>query len=281
MSSISTFVLTVLVSLCLADSLPARRWGIIKVPPDPTNDSWYNAPGVTNLEWYPPGYPIDWRAVETPSFLQAYISSAWQVKFRTTDSRFRPTWAVTTLYSPKTRDRNPALVSYQHFTDSADISFSPSYAMYSSKNDHFPLHFLVTFLVQKHPNWFINIPDYEGPSASFGAGIMAGHATLDSIRAVKGFSGPTPDTGLTKGMPVALWGYSGGALATEWAAEMEYNYAPELNIKAAVLVGLTPNMTSVFETLSSENSSRPKLIIASYHGHSYSTTIYIQVSYLI
>ena len=35
--------------------------------------------------------------------------------------------------------------------------------------------------------------------------------------------------------PIGLWGYSGGGLATAWAAEMCGDYAPELNIVGAVL----------------------------------------------
>jgi hypothetical protein len=57
----------------------------------------------------------------------------------------------------------------------------------------------------------VNMPDYECPFAAFTVGVRAGHATLGSVRAVlsSGF-------GLVADARYALWGYSGGALASEW-----------------------------------------------------------------
>ena len=49
-----------------------------------------------------------------------------------------------------------------------------------------------------------------------------------------------------------MWGYSGGALASEWAAELQVQYAPELNFAGAALGGLTPNTTTVMEACSGQ-----------------------------
>ena len=90
---------------------------------------------------------------------------------------------------------------------------------------------------------FVSVPDYEGPLASYAAGLQAGHATLDSVRAVMQVAGVF---GLRMDVAkVALWGYSGGALASEWAAELAGGYAPKLAIAGVALGGLTPNVTSV------------------------------------
>lgn len=94
---------------------------------------------------------------------------------------------------------------------------------------------------------FVSVPDYEGPLASFTAGVISGHATIDSVRAVLSLG-----LGLNTTSPrVALWGYSGGALAAEWASELQGQYAPELSetIVGVALGGLTPNISSVFETI--------------------------------
>ena len=49
-----------------------------------------------------------------------------------------------------------------------------------------------------------------------------------------------PGTGLTGvKTPVGMWGYSGGGLATSWAAELQPGYAPELHV-AGVASGGTP-----------------------------------------
>ena len=55
--------------------------------------------------------------------------------------------------------------------------------------------------------------------------------------------------GLSPNASYALWGYSGGALASEWAAELAIQYAPEMTFAGAALGGLTPNATSVIETI--------------------------------
>ncbi len=97
----------------------------------------------------------------------------------------------------------------------------------------------------------MSVPDYEGPLASYAAGVQAGHATLDGVRAVlrvAGAFGLGAATAKVK-VKVALWGYSGGALASEWAAELAVQYAPKLVIAGVALGGLTPNVTSVTEYL--------------------------------
>lgn len=47
-----------------------------------------------------------------------------------------------------------------------------------------------------------------------------------------------------------MWGYSGGSLASEWAAELQPSYAPDLlRFQGAALGGLIGNVTSVVETI--------------------------------
>ncbi len=60
------------------------------------------------------------------------------------------------------------------------------------------------------------MPDFEGPKSVFMAGPQAGHAVLDGIRAVKNFG----TGGVGAANKWALNGYSGGAQATGWAAEL-------------------------------------------------------------
>jgi hypothetical protein len=100
---------------------------------------------------------------------------------------------------------------------------------------------------------FLNVPDYEGPLASFTAGVISGHATLDSIRAVLSLG-----LGLNTTAPrVALWGYSGGALASEWASELAVQYAPDLQktVVGAAIGGITPNISAVLESVSGDDSA--------------------------
>jgi hypothetical protein len=115
---------------------------------------------------------------------------------------------------------------------------SPSYTFYNGSLVDPPIRTVLGL------GWFVNLPDYEGPLASFTAGVQSGHATLDSLRAVL-----TPRFGLNRNAKYALWGYSGGASASEWAAELQVQYAPELSIAGIALGGLSPNVTSVLEAI--------------------------------
>lgn len=243
-------------------------------PLPPTQDPFYTAPAG-----YEVAFPGDILRIRTApgnltTLLGANCSAAYNILYRTRNSQYRPDWAVTTVLVPArntsttTNQTGPAsILSYQIPYDSAFLDASPSYALYgadgaASRED------ISTGLAR---GWLVNVPDYEGPLASFTAGVQSGHATIDSIRAVLNAStslGPFLDnapsfsdrTGTKNGTTTtttttttasmgrfALWGYSGGALASEWAAELQGQYAPELQaaFKGAALGGLTPNVTSV------------------------------------
>lgn len=201
----------------------------------PSMDPWYTAP--PNYENAAPGTILRLRAARGNfTGLTANSSAAYNILYRTTNSRYMPAWAVTTLILPKNGGHNNKLLSYQIPYDSADVNASPSYTLYTT-----PYADISAALGR---GWYVNVPDYEGPLASFTAGVQSGHATLDSIRAVlsSGF-------GLAHETRYAMWGYSGGALASEWAAELQVQYAPELDFAGAALGGLTPNVTSVLESV--------------------------------
>lgn len=94
--------------------------------------------------------------------------------------------------------------------------------------------------------WWVFTTDYEGLDAQFAVGLQSGQAVLDSVRAILREG---PEVGLSESPLYALWGYSGGALASSWAAELQPAYAPELSFAGVALGGLTPNVSSVLETI--------------------------------
>ena len=79
--------------------------------------------------------------------------------------------------------------------------------------------------------WAISIPDHEGLKGMWGAPYEAGFRVLDGLRAAVNYK----ELGLSSNAPMAVWGYSGGGLASGWAAEAAETYAPELDIVGAVL----------------------------------------------
>ncbi|EXK25257.1 hypothetical protein FOMG_18076 [Fusarium oxysporum f. sp. melonis 26406] len=225
-------------------------------PLPPSKDPWYSAPdGYEDKE---PGTVL--RVRPTPGNLTQVVgnsSATYNVLYRTTDSQYRPIWAVTTLYIPKLSSNSTAallfnqsaLISYQIPYDSADMDASPSYSVYTAGN----ASSVQLFNAALGLGVFLNVPDYEGPLASFTAGVISGHATLDSIRAVLSLGLGLNSTSSR----VALWGYSGGALASEWASELAVQYAPDLQetIVGAAIGGLTPNITAVLESISGKKSA--------------------------
>ena len=215
-------------------------------PLPPSADPFYTTP--TDYESAAPGDVLRVRAA--PGDLTSVVvnsSSAYNILYRTTDSRYKPSWAVTTLFVPFSPSKSAlgasnkthvgsALLSYQIPYNSADVDASPSYSLYSR-----PLGDISIALGR---GWYVNVPDFEGPLASFGAGVEEGHATLDSVRAVLSL-----DLGLAPDARYAMLGFSGGALASEWATELQVQYAPGFNFSGAALGGLPVNVTSILASI--------------------------------
>ncbi|KAI1418313.1 LIP-domain-containing protein [Hypoxylon sp. FL1857] len=209
-------------------------------PIRPTKDPWYTAP--SGFEAAAPGTILRLRAA--PGNLTTDVvknaSAAYNILYRTTDSRYKPSWAVTTIFIPMHFYVSPsgkkALLSYQVAYDSAALDSSPSYGLYYDYDLNSIALPSTTELITECLNngWVVSVPDYEGPSAAFGASIQAGHATLDSVRAVLNLANIY---GLGN-FSVGIWGYSGGSIATEAAAELQVQYAPELNISGVVAGGV-------------------------------------------
>jgi hypothetical protein len=229
------FVLASFVALAL--SVTAAP--ISSEPIPPSQDPWYSAP--TNYETVVPGEILRIRTAPgnfTTIFNQS--SAAYNILYRTTDSNYNPSWAVTTLIVPKSTNTS-ALLSYQIPYNTADVDYSPSYSLYAPASALGDID-IIDIQTMLELGWHVNVPDFEGPLASFTLGIQEGHATLDSVRAAL-------NTGfglLGNNTRYALWGYSGGSLASGWAAELQNQYAPELNFSGAALGGLADNPTTIF-----------------------------------
>ena len=91
--------------------------------------------------------------------------------------------------------------------------------------------------------YYVVSPDYEGPKLTFTIGKQSGQAVLNSIRAALK-SGKI--TNIKDDAKVVMWGYSGGSLASGWAAALQPSYAPELggNLLGAALGGFVTNITA-------------------------------------
>lgn len=197
----------------------------------PPEDPFYDTPpGIDALA---PGTVVRSRPVEVALFgVVRQRITAWQLLYRTCDLNGTPEVSVTTVLLPWGASARPRpLISFQCAIDAVAPQCFPSYALRRGAwtiGSIAPLELpiIATALEQ---GWAVSVPDHEGLGGRFGAAREPGYRALDGIRAALGFA----PMALTSAGAVALWGYSGGGLATVWAAELAAEYAPELNIVGA------------------------------------------------
>ncbi|MFE2374521.1 lipase family protein [Streptomyces sp. NPDC059398] len=197
------------------------------------SDPFYSYDGSKPLASYAPGdvlkkRTLNYHVVGIPTPLKAT-----QLLYRTTDAQGRPSANVTTVVRGLHSDGSKA-VSYQSFYDSLDPADGPSRAIAGDVSlggliANAESIVLAPLLLQGYD---LVIPDTEGQSADFAAGPGYGTNTLDSVRA----STRAEETGLSSSTRFGLFGYSGGAIATSWAAALAPSYAPDVNRQ---LVGFT------------------------------------------
>jgi hypothetical protein len=198
---------------------------------EPYQDSFYRPPA--GFETTPPGTLLATRPVTVTGLGLPVPVDSQQFLVRSTDAKGAPSAVVGTLMVPNIPylAGSRPLVSYQPATDSLGDQCNPSYKLRAGTEGELPLMWQAL-----QQGWAVVVTDYQGPKNAFAAGRLEGQAVLDGIRGALAL----PGTGLAgAATPVGMWGYSGGGLATSWAAELQPGYAPELDI-AAVASGGTP-----------------------------------------
>ncbi|MBC2643578.1 MULTISPECIES: lipase family protein [unclassified Rhodococcus (in: high G+C Gram-positive bacteria)] len=203
--------------------------------PDPfyiqPSDVADHAPGdVLKIRQMPPSYYFPGSAM-------------WELLFRTTDSEGRPIAANTTYVLPANHVPDGPLVSYQHIINSLGNKCKIANELYTDD----PLHQIreaAGLNIALARGWAVALPDHLGPRMAYGAAKLGGQITLDGIRAVQ----RVPELQV-QNSKVGLGGYSGGGMATAWAAALAPTYAPELNIVGAAEGGTPMNLVKMAEAL--------------------------------
>nr|WP_232017117.1 lipase family protein [Gordonia insulae] len=211
--------------------------------PSPLPDSFYSIPG--NIARFEPGDVIAVRArPNPPAFFDVHT---FQIKFRSSDSLGKPISAVTTVLVPNRHRANGPLLSFQHIINATGLACAPSQALWT-QDPNLMIREAPGLNVALQRGWTVAIPDHLGPRSSYGAAKLGGQITLDGIRAVQRF-GPAR---VAKSR-VGLAGYSGGGMATAWAAALAPKYAPDLNIVGAAYGGVPMNLIKMAEGLGYNN----------------------------
>lgn len=209
---------------------------VAATPVPPAQDSFYTYSGSTPLADIAPGTVLAKRAITVtttvPDTGLTVSYAADQLLYRTVGEQQQPTVTVTTVIKPKVSAGNN-IVSVQTAYDALGSQCDPSYTLRggnpgnSTASDEAAI--MNAYLLAGD---YVVVPDYEGTNLEWAAGQESGWDTLDSIRAAE------QDLGLPASAKVALTGYSGGSIATEWASELAPAYAPELNIVGAAEGGI-------------------------------------------
>ena len=231
-------------------------------PALPAADPFYQPPA--GFEHAEPGTVLRSRDVEMAFMgLIPQRFAATQLLYRTTDMHGAPEATVTTVLVPaeRTPETPCPIVSYQCAIDAVAGRCFPSYALRRGARavgalTQFELMLVAAALAE---GWAVSIPDHEGRDGIWGAPFEPGYRVLDGIRAAL----RSEKVNLSPDTSVGLWGYSGGGLASAWAAEVAGTYAPELNIVGAVLGSPVGDLGNTFRRLNGTiYSGLPALVVA-------------------
>ncbi len=192
----------------------------------PEQDPFYKYEGKPPLGRLAPGTVLKTRTVSVHIAGIGLPISAVQLLYRSTSELHKPTVNVTSVLLPPVK-LSTSVLSYQSFYDSLSTADDPSYAISTGGLPGGEIAQVESVLIAPAllAGETVVVPDTEGEEAVFSAGPVYGYNTLDSLRAALS----SPATGLASDAKIALAGYSGGAIATEWAAQEAPTYAPEIN----------------------------------------------------
>lgn len=236
MKALARVLVPLLAALCVAVIMPATA--------NAASDPFYRYSGTAPLASLAPGTVLATRTMlyhlaNVPTPLRAV-----QILYRTTNALGEPAANVTSVLTTP-NPANKGVVSYQSAYDSLNPEDSPSRAVAGDTTllDLTPrgrnVHIGGAFANAENTimpavlalGYAVNIPDTEGQRAHFAAGPEYGTNTLDSLRALSAVAA----TGVSRTAPIGLVGYSGGAIASNWAAMLAPSYAPDVNSR---LVGV-------------------------------------------
>ena len=213
--------------------------------PRPHTDPFYSYTGRTPLRDIRPGTVLKRRSVTLSLFGQGSTPvPAEQLLYRTRDEQRHPAVTVTTVVQPTGAASGAAhgIVAYLSFYDALGDECDPSYTLRggdsgtaANRQQAQVEEGLVTSLAAQ--GYAVTVPDFEGEHLHWAAGQESGWSTLDAVRATESWLKTKAAT-----TPVGLFGYSGGSIAGEWAAELAPRYSPRLDIAGTAIGGIPVDM---------------------------------------
>ncbi len=210
----------------------------------PTTDPFYK--WVRSLTHDVPGTILRTRTIAPGDGNANTPLKTTQLLYVTTDELGCRTVSVVTVFQPHRQSAvSPTrLFSYQTSYDALGSQCDPSYTLRAGTEGETGF---ITSLA--HAGDTVLMADYEGEDAAYGVGQLSGYQTLDAIRAAETWLGvPEAST------PVGMLGYSGGAVATEFASELAPTYAPHLDIVGVAEGGIPVDLFHELTYINHPNS---------------------------
>ncbi|MGW7052964.1 lipase family protein [Streptomyces sp. NPDC054887] len=172
-------------------------------------------------------------------------ASVHRIMYRTTDRAGKAIAVTGTVLNPKVSPHGQRpIVAFAPGTQGLADKCAPSRQMAEgTEYEALPIKKLLD------QGYAVVVTDYQGLGTpgvhTYMTREAQGRAVLDSLRAAQRLDAvDLPDAG-----PVALYGYSQGGGATASAAELAPTYAPELEIKGAVVGAPPADMNKVAESM--------------------------------
>jgi hypothetical protein len=223
--------------LCVA-AVPADA---ASAPRLPSRDPFYRYTGAKPLDDIRPGTILKRRSVRLalgPG--HSTPVRAEQLLYRTTGQRGEATVTVTTVLRPPNATAAPRIVAYLSFYDGLGPQCDPSYTLAGGdagdstyQQEAMQEELLILWYLSQGS--IVTVPDFEGTGLHWMAGRESGYGTLDAIRATESY------LRVGRSTKVGLSGYSGGAVAANWASELAPTYAPSLDIVGVAMGGVPAN----------------------------------------
>jgi hypothetical protein len=222
----------------------------------PTTDPFYRWSG--SLTHDAPGTILRTRTITFNDVYNGVNVPAKTIEllYVTTDELGCRTDSVVTVFEPLglAASAPTRLFSYQTSYDALGAQCDPSYTLETGTEGE--TGFIMSYVSS---GYTVVMADYEGEDAAYGVGQLSGYETLDAIRAAETWLG-VPEIST----PVGMLGYSGGAVATEFASELAPAYAPHLDIVGAaeggIPVDLFHNLTYIDTPASSWTGQIPSYL---------------------
>ncbi|WP_327150135.1 lipase family protein [Nocardia sp. NBC_01329] len=205
------------------------------------DDPFYNEPPLTGAER--PGTVVKAKKVDVLfTGVKPANLDAWKLMYVTTgNDGATPVISTGILMVPVdgTPNSQRRLISYQEANDSVGWSCHPSTQWTGGAPiDGASWSALGPLALLFGKGYAVMISDVGNDADRRPHGVFAGkfaaHAQLDGARAAVAF----PEAGLDSDAQTALFGIAGGGVGAGFSAELQPDYAPELNVKSTVLEGM-------------------------------------------